>query len=356
MTTVLSLIRDEVAGQQAYSIEDTPARIKLDANENPYPLPLRLRSKLFASMKAVDLHHYPEPGSHLLRKAYAKHFGVGEDMIIVGNGSDEAIAILCTAIARPGAAILIPVPTFPMYRISAMNNGLRVFDVPLDGQGDLDLNRMERLLETEKPAITFLSYPNNPTGACFDAERVERLIQASPGVVVVDEAYYHFSGRTFLPKLRQYDRLVILRTLSKIGLAAMRIGFLIAAPELVRELNKVRLPYNLNTLSQVAASFYLEHETVFLDQVARIRRERDRLLDSLRSIKGVQAYPTDANFIFFCCKYREDDVYDALLREGILVKKIVRPGGASGIRVTIGTRKENGEFLRVVRSVLVSGR
>ncbi len=356
MKTALSLIRDEVAGQQAYSIEDTPARIKLDANENPYPLPSRVRSMLFAAMKAVDLHHYPEPGSLRLRKAYAKYFGVGEDMILIGNGSDEAIAILCTAMARPGAAILIPVPTFAMYRISAMNNGLRVFDVPLDGQGDLDFNRMERLLETEKPAITFLSYPNNPTGACFDAERVERLIQASPGVVVVDEAYYYFSGRTFLPKLRQYDRLVILRTLSKIGLAAMRVGFLIAAPELVRELNKVRLPYNLNALSQVAAAFYLEHETVFLEQVARIRRERERLMRSLHSIKGVQAYPTDANFIFFCCKFREDDIYDALLREGVLVKKIVRPGGASGIRVTIGTRKENGEFLRIVRSVLVSGR
>ncbi len=353
MKNVQSLVREEVANQKAYSIEDTPARVKLDANENPYPLPPRLRSKLSAAMRSVELHHYPEPGSTSLRRAYAKHFGVDEDMILIGNGSDEAIAILCTTMARPGATILIPVPTFAMYRISALNNGYRVLEAPLDEQGDLDIEVMEQQLRTDKPAITFLSYPNNPTGGCFRADRVERLIKASPGVVVVDEAYFHFSGRTFLPKLKQYDRLVILRTLSKVGLAAMRIGFLIGAPELVRELNKVRLPYNMNALSQVAAAFYLEHETAFLEQTARIRQERERLMRSLCSIRGVQACPTDANFIFFCCKFREDDVYQALLREGILVKKFSRPGAASGIRVTVGTRKENGEFLRIVRSVLV---
>ncbi|NPU86051.1 MAG: histidinol-phosphate transaminase [Syntrophaceae bacterium] len=356
MSHIRSLVREGVAGQEAYFVEDVPARIKLDANENPYPLPMQLRNKLFAAMKSVNLHHYPEPGSPRLQRAYARHFGVGEDMILIGNGSDEAIAILSTALARPGAAILIPVPTFPMYRITALNNGYKVHDVPLDEQGDLELDAMEHLLKTEKPAITFLSYPNNPTGGCFHADRVERLIKASPGVVVVDEAYFHFSGKTFLPKLKQYERLVILRSLSKIGLAAMRIGFLIGAPELVKELNKVRPPYNLNALSQVAAAFYLEHESVFLDQAARIRRECEKLLRALRSIRGVQACPTDANFIFFYCKFREDDVYQALLREGVLVKKFSRPGAASGIRVTVGTRKENGEFLRIVRSVLVPGR
>jgi len=356
MTKLQSLFRAEVTGQQAYFIEDVPARIKLDANENPYPLPLRLKSKLFAAMRSVDLNLYPEPGSASLRRAYAKHFGVEEDMILIGNGSDEAIAILCTAMARPGAAVLIPVPTFAMYRITPLNNGYRILEVPLDDHGDLDLEAMERLLKTEKPAITFLSYPNNPTGSCFSAERVERLIRVSPGVVVVDEAYYHFSGKTFLPKLKQYERLVVLRTLSKIGLAAMRIGFLIGAPDLLRELNKVRLPYNLNAFSQVAAAFYLEQEPAFLKQSARIRRERERLMRSLCSIPGVRPRPTDANFIFFSCFSREDDVYNSLLRAGILVKKFGRPGAASGIRVTVGTRKENEEFLKVVRSILVPGR
>ncbi len=351
-----SLVRAEVAGQQAYAIEDVPARIKLDANENPYPLARSMRNKLFAAMKSVDLNHYPEPGSASLRKAYARHFGVGEDMILIGNGSDEAIAILCTAMARPGSAVLIPVPTFAMYRITSLNNGYRVLEVPLDERGDLNLAEMERLMKTEKPAITFLSYPNNPTGACFREDRVERLIQVSPGLVVVDEAYFHFSGRTFLPALKRYRQLVILRTLSKVGLAATRVGFLIGAPELLRELNKVRLPYNLNALSQVAAAFYLENEPAFLEQSMRSCRERDRLMRALRSIPGVQPRPTDANFIFFSCNSREDDVYDTLSREGILVKKFGPPGAASGIRVTVGTRKENGEFLRVVRSVLVSGR
>ena len=356
MKDIQSLIRDEVAGQQAYAIEDTPARIRLDANENPFPMPSRLRSKLFAAMRTVALHHYPEPGATRIRKAYAKHFGVGNDMILIGNGFDEAIAILCTAMARPGAAILIPVPTFAMYRIAAVNNGYRILEAPLDAYGDLDMEPMERLLGTEKPAITFLSYPNNPTGGCFSEDRMERLITASPGVVVVDEAYFHFSGRTFLPKLKQYERLVILRTLSKIGLAAIRIGFLIGAPELVKELNKVRAPYNVNALSQVAAAFYLEHEAAFLEQAARVRKVREKFMQSLCSIRGVQTCPTDANFIFFYCKFRVDDVYEALLREGIVVKKFSRPGAASGIRVTVGTRRENGEFLRIVRSVLVPGR
>jgi len=356
MNRIGNLVRAEVAGQQAYSIDDIPAEIKLDANENPYRLSPRIKTRLFSAMRSVDLNHYPEPGSGSLRRAYAKHFGVGDDMILVGNGSDEAIAILCTAMARPGSSVLIPVPTFAMYRIASLNNGYRVVEIPLDDRGDLDLDAMKAAMKAEEPAITFLSYPNNPTGGCFSADRIEDLIRMSPGLVVVDEAYFNFSGRTFLPLLSRYDRLVILRTLSKIGLAAMRIGFLIGSPALVAELNNVRLPYNLNALSQVAAAFYLEHEPAFLEQSAKILRERERLIRSLRSIPGVRIWPTDANFIFLGCNSREDDVYDALLRKGILVRKFGRPGGAAGIRVTVGTRKENGEFLKGLRSVLVPGR
>jgi histidinol-phosphate aminotransferase len=356
MKRLNSLVREEVKGQRAYPVLDIRVRIRLDANENPYRLPPRLRRQFFTALRSVELNRYPEPGSAGIRKAYARHFGVEQDMILVASGSDEAIAILCTAVARPGSAVLIPTPTFPMYRITSRNSGCRVLEVPLDEQGDLNVEAMERRMKAERPAVTFLSYPNNPTGACFSAGRVERLIRVSPGLVVVDEAYHPFSGRTFLPALARHDHLVVLRTLSKIGLAAARVGFLIGAPQLLEELNKVRLPYNMNAFSQVAAAFFLEHEAAFREQTARVLRERDRLVRALRSIPGVRTWPTDANFIFFSCNSRENDVYDTLLREGILVKMFGPPGAATGIRVTVGTRRENGEFLKLLRSVLVPGR
>ncbi len=174
---------------------------------------------------------------------------------MLGNGSDELIQILYTALARPGAEVMIPVPTFAMYRISGLNTGFRIAEVPLDSQFDLDLAAMRERAASHPPVLTFLAYPNNPTGNCFSRERIEAILREFPGIVVVDEAYFHFAQKTFLPLLGRQENLVILRTLSKVGLAAIRVALLIGPAALVHELNKVRLPYNLNSLSQAAAGF-----------------------------------------------------------------------------------------------------
>ncbi len=347
------LIKEEVLGQEAYSVETTPCRIKLDAQENPLAMPGRLREEFAVRLASVPLNRYPEAGSIALVSRFAAAFGVGADQVMIGNGSDELIQILCTAMARPGAEMMIPVPTFAMYRIAALNAGLRVQAVPLDGAFDLDLAAMQGRIASQQPALIFLAYPNNPTGNCFSAERIDAILENARGIVVVDEAYFHFSGKTFLPLVGRYDNLVILRTLSKVGLAAMRIGFLIGQPALIHELNKVRSPYNVNALSQAAAGFYLDHEAAFLEQAAEIRQWREELVRAMDGLPGMRLWPTEANFVFFSCDFDTDRVYRDLMQRGILIKNLSVPGGKPGfMRVTVGTPEENRELVEAFREIL----
>jgi histidinol-phosphate aminotransferase len=248
---------------------------------------------------------------------------------------------------------MIPIPTFAMYRIAARNAGCRVAAVPLDREFDLDLAAMRERIAAHPPALTFLAWPNNPTGNCFRRDRIEAILRESPGIVVVDEAYFHFSGQTFLPLLGRHENLVILRTLSKVGFAAMRIGLLIGPPALIHELDKVRLPYNLNAMSQAAAGFYLDHEGTFLKQAEEIRRWRGELFAAMKTIPGIHPRPTDANFIFFDCDFDADRVYTQLMERGILIKNFNTPGTMRNfMRVTVGTREENGRFIEVLQDII----
>ena len=350
---IRALIKQEVLGQKAYAVDPASCRIKLDANENPLAMPAELRPRFAARLAAVELNRYPEAGSVALAARFARAFGVGADQVMLGNGSDELIQVLCTALARPGAGVMIPTPTFAMYRITALNAGFRVAEVPLDDSFDLDLAAMRAQAGAQPPALTFLAYPNNPTANCFSAERIGSLLREAAGIVVVDEAYFHFAQQTFLPELGRRENLVILRTLSKVGLAAMRIGLLIGPAPLVREHNKVRLPYNLNSLSQAAAGFYLDEEEAFLEQAAKIRRWRGELTTAMETLPGIRVRPTDANFVFFSCDFDADRVYTGLKERGILIKNFNAPGRLKGfMRVTVGTPEENNEFAEALRSIL----
>ncbi|MCX5838910.1 MAG: histidinol-phosphate transaminase [Deltaproteobacteria bacterium] len=350
---IRSLIKEEVLAQKAYAVEHTACPVKLDANENPLAMSGPLREQFAARLASVSLNRYPEAGSPALAARFAKAFGVGTDQVMLGNGSDELIQILCTAVARPGAEVMIPAPTFAMYRITAQNAGLKIASVPLDGEFDLDPAAMRERIAAHPPALTFLAWPNNPTGNCFRRDRIETILRESPGIVVVDEAYFHFSGQTFLPFLGRHENLVILRTLSKVGFAAMRVALLIGPPALVRELDKVRLPYNLNAMSQAAAGFYLDHEETFLKQAEEIRRWRGELFAALKSIPGIRPRPTDANFIFFDCDFDADRVYEQLMMQGILIRNFNAPGTMRNfMRVTVGTREENGRFIEVLRGII----
>jgi histidinol-phosphate aminotransferase len=350
---IRSIIKDEVLAHKAYPIEYTIPPVKLDANENPLTIPEPLRAEFLARLNGIALNRYPEAGSPELVRRFAGNFDVAAEQVIIGNGSDELIQILCSAVARPGAEVMIPTPTFAMFSITPVNSGCRLVEVPLDGEFDLDVAAMSERIESYPPALTFIAWPNNPTGNSFSRDRVEAIVEKSPGIVVVDEAYHNFYGQTFLPLLSKYDNLVILRTLSKVGFAAARVGMLVGNARLVHELNKVRLPYNLNSLSQAAAAFYLDYESVFLKQAEDIRLWRGELYSALGKISGVHPRRSDANFIFFSCDFDSDRIYAKLLESGVLVKNFNIQGKIKNfMRVTVGTPEENGVFVKELKEIL----
>jgi histidinol-phosphate aminotransferase len=352
---IKSLIKREVLSHNVYPVENNYYPVRLDANESPFPVPDYLRNELLSRLSGVSLNRYPQAGAPELVRRFAGHFGVGEDCVMIGNGSDELIQSLSMAVAKPKAELMIPTPTFAMFSITPANAGLRIIEVPLDADFDLDLAKMSEKIMRRSPALTLIASPNNPTGNCFSFERIEDVIAHSPGLVVVDEAYFNFSpsGRTFMPLLKKYDNLVILRTLSKVGFAAARIGILAGSPKLVGELDKVRLPYNFNALSQAVAGFYLDHEEVFLKQAQDVRVWRDALYSAMLGIVGIHPRRSDANFIFFSCDFDSDRIYKKLLERGILIKNFNRPGRMSNfMRVTVGTPEENELFTKGLEEVI----
>jgi len=357
------VIRPEVQALSAYHVAPLPpggVQAKLDANESPFMLAEALREDLAAELaKAladVELHRYPDPEARELREILAGDLGVAPEQLLVTNGSDEAIQLLLLAVAGPGVSVAAPVPTFVMYELGARALGLNFRGVPLSEGFDLDPERFRQTLETERPKLVFLAWPNNPTGRLFDATMVEAIIRTCDGLVVVDEAYTDYSGRSFLAKLKQYPNLVILRTLSKIGLAGIRVGMLIGSAGLVLELNKVRLPYNVNALSQAVGRVVLRHADVVRRRAATIVKERERILSALHGRAGVTAYPSDANFFLMRTGQPGDEVFRALHLRGILVRNFSRaPHLANCLRVTIGTPAENDLFLSALADILSQG-
>jgi histidinol-phosphate aminotransferase len=284
------VVKKNILKQPGYKALDLNGAIKLDANENPFSLQEPLKKNLLEAMEKIALNRYPAAGAPDLRTRFAQYYGVDQDMIMPGNGSDELIQILCMALQGKTKGVLVPVPTFVMYKIIGVNTGNKVVEVPLDKNYDLDLKAMLGAIVDKFPALIYLSYPNSPTGNCFSKDKIEAIIRKSPGMVVVDEAYASFSGDSLVPLLKKYDNLVILKTLSKLGLAAMRLGFLIGNKELVAQLDKVRLPYNVNSFSQTAAGFFLDNREEFDRQVAAIVKEREKLYSGLNDIPGIKPY------------------------------------------------------------------
>jgi histidinol-phosphate aminotransferase len=363
-----AVIRAEVRGMSAY--QGAPAGIrhplvKLDANESPFALGETVRENLAAEMaKAladVELHRYPDPESREVRQLLADDLGVSANQVLAANGSDEAILMLLMAVAGPRVAVAAPVPTFVMYETGAQTLGLRFAGIPLTDQFALDAGRFREGLRRERPRLTFLAWPNNPTGQLFDPAVMEEIIRACAGsdchgLVVVDEAYTHYAGRTMLPRLRVHSNLVILRTLSKIGLAGIRLGMLVADPAIVEEINKVRLPYNVNALSQAAARVVLRHGEVVRQHAATIIQERERVQSRLRELPDLIAYPSDANFILIRTARSGDDVFRGLLERGVLVRNFSRtPSLNNCLRVTIGRPEENDAFLAALAATLARG-
>ena len=344
------MVKPSVFSLSPYEAKEVPCRIKLDANESPYGVSPKVLSGIKSHSGTsifATLNRYPDPQARKLISAVARYFGANPLNILHGNGSDELIYYLITTFGGP---VLYPVPTFSMYGIISRALGEEEIEVPLDQEFDLDLPAMLRAARKHKPRLIFLSSPNNPTGNCFASEKVLRVIEASAGrsVVVVDEAYHAFAGKKgILPMCDDYENLVVLRTLSKIGLAGLRIGFMIAQQEIKTEVNKVRLPFNLNSFSQSIAVEVLKDRKTLRAHIQGIVAERDLLFREMQKINGIVPYPSEANFILFRTGNPER-LFKGLLGDGILVKNMkgLVPGC---LRVTIGRPNENKMFLCALR-------
>ncbi len=346
-----ALLRPEIRQMTAYAVDYKPVRIKLDANENPYPLPDRVRQKALAVLEKTEVHRYPDAEAHELKREVGRWIGVPEEMLLLGNGSDELIQMIATAFGKEGAYLLFPEPTFGMYQIAALTLGQRPHAVLLTENWELPLEAMLEAIRTVRPRIIFLSYPNNPTANCFDREVMERILQVSNGIVVIDEAYFPFSKKTFLPSLAHYEHLLILRTLSKIGMAGLRVGVLIGQPPLIQEINKIRAPYNLNVLSQAVAQVVLQEWAALELQIAQIIAERERTYSQLQTIPGLTTFPSEANFFLLRCAQGALKLWDYLVEQGILVRRYPNhPLLQDTLRVTVGQPTENDELCRCIRS------
>jgi len=345
------LVRPEILALKAYPVEKSEGMVKLDAMENPYALPEPLRRKLADVLSRLDLNRYPDPSAPRLRKLIAQKMQVPAGMeVLLGNGSDDLIQIVTLAVAKPGAVMMYPGPTFVMYAMNATYFGLRAVPVGLREDFSLDKNQFVKAVREHKPAVVYLAYPNNPTGVLYPEEDILEIIRACEGLVVLDEAYHAFAQKTFMPRLTEFPNLVVMRTVSKLGLAGIRLGYLAARPEWVEQFNKVRQVYNVNVLTQAVAEFMLEHLDVLEEQAARIRQERQVLKDELTKLKGITVFPSSANFFLI----RVPDAgrtFEGLKQQGVLVRNL-HPGLADCLRVTVGTPDENRILLTALRESL----
>ncbi|MCM1512497.1 MAG: histidinol-phosphate transaminase [Oxalobacter formigenes] len=358
MSFIDNIIRPEIRALEPYHVPDSAGCLKLDAMENPYSLPDALRQELGKRLSGAALNRYPVPSYTALKAALCEKFAVPDGYdVIVGNGSDELITLIATAVARKDrpAKIMAPIPAFVMYAMTAGFAGMEFVGVPLKPDFSLDRQAMLDAIQKHRPSVLYLAYPNNPTGNRFDTDDMFAIIEAMKdiGLVISDEAYQPFAQTSMMPHLPQHPNLAVMRTVSKLGLAGIRLGCLSAHPVLLEELEKVRMPYNVNVLTETAALFALEHIEVFLKQADTIRRERETLSRELAALPGVTVFPSAANFLLIRLK-NADTVFEKLLEEKILIKNPgkMHPLLENCLRITVGTPEENRRFIQTFTACL----
>jgi histidinol-phosphate aminotransferase len=354
------LVRTELADVRPYLPTPGDFRLRLDANEAPALFPTSVRERLQRAFGELALERYPDATAANLRRAIATRLGVDPDTLLLGVGSDEILALLVTALVKPRRGTEAPIvlttsPTFVMYKMSARLRGLRVIEVPLDAGWDLAEESMLRALEVGPPHVVFIASPNNPTGTLMDRARLERVIEAAPrSLVVVDEAYIDYADRNQLDLFQKYENVAVLRTLSKVGFASLRIGWLVGRPELVRELDKVRLPYNSSGVAQALGALVVgELWDDVLRVVETVKSERARLAEALARLPGLEVSPSQANFLWLRTPGPAEGLFRALSERGILVRSFHASGGrlSQPLRITDGSPAENDELVRVLREL-----
>ncbi|MDM0056147.1 histidinol-phosphate transaminase [Variovorax fucosicus] len=353
----LGRIRADVQSMHAYAVQDARGLLKLDAMENPHGLPPALQAELGARLGALALNRYPGDRGNDLKRALAAHARMPQGFaLMLGNGSDELISLLAMACDLPGAGVLAPVPGFVMYAMSAQLQGLKFTGVPLTADFELDGAAMLAAIARDKPAIVYLAYPNNPTANLWDDAVIEKIVEAQGaqgGLVVMDEAYQPFAARSYIDRIQRHRHVLLMRTLSKFGLAGVRLGYLMGPAALIAEVDKVRPPYNISVLNCECALFALEHAAVFEAQAEAIRAERAKLLAGLAQLPGLKVWPSDANMVLV----RVPDAtkaFDGLRARGVLVKNVSKMHEllANCLRLTVGTADENAQMLAALRDSL----
>ncbi len=351
-----TLFRKEVLALSAYKVADSKNYIKLDAMENPYTWPENIKEKWLKVIKDCPINRYPDPECSSLAKVIKESNGIPEKSeVLLGNGSDEIIQLLLMALPND-ATVLAPSPGFVMYQQIALSLGLNYQSVPLLADSfELDLGAMLGVIKLHQPAVIFLAYPNNPTGNLFDRVAIETIIRTTKGLVILDEAYAPFAQASFIEQLPEYSNLLVMRTVSKLGLAGLRLGYIAGDNSVIEQLNKIRLPYNINTLTQVTAEFALKNQALFTEQTEQICLDRAIVLEKLNQLSGITAYPSSANFILFKTKENQaTEIFEGLKNRGILIKNLSPQGGLleDCLRVTVGKPEENDAFLDALNTII----
>lgn len=346
------MINESVRSLLPYKTETTPARLKLSSNELSIELPGLVKKRIAEEVSKIPFNRYPDPEARSLKEAIALRFGLKEENLLLGNGSDELIYYLSISIGEFNRGIFYPVPTFSMYGISAQMLGRERVEVGLGKDFDIDLEESLKVVRERKPVLAYFAYPNNPTGNCFSEDSIKTL--RDEGLfTVVDEAYYHYSGKSFMEDALRREDTLVLRTLSKIGMAGLRVGFMIGKEEIIRELNKIRLPFNVTMPSQVIARLMLvEFYHIIEEEIEKVIRERERVYRELSGVEALQVYPSEANFILFKSLYFPADfLHRRLAEEGVLIRNFsyMIP---DCLRVSIGRAWENDLFLEALHKVL----
>ncbi len=353
---ISTVFRKEVLQLSAYKVAEAKNLIKLDAMENPYTWPENIKHQWLETIKDCAINRYPDPEAKQLAKTIKKTNKIPvESDILLGNGSDEIIQLLLMALP-PSAHVLAPSPGFVMYRQVALSLGLNYQAIPLlKDTFELDITAILAAIKQTQPLIIFLAYPNNPTGNLFNEQHIKSIIDAADGLVIVDEAYAPFANASFIKKLADNPNLLVMRTVSKLGLAGLRLGFIAGNKDIIEQLNKIRLPYNINCLTQLTAEFALNNQALFEQQTQQICKDRSLVLTQLNKLPGIIAYPSSANFILFKTRPKQATcIFEALKQQGVLIKNLSPQGGllTDCLRVTIGKPNENQVFLQSLSKIV----
>ncbi len=355
---IKKIIKPAVLEAKAYHVPDSDGLIKLDAMENPYVWSGEIKSAWSDYLEKAELNRYPDASASELRKNLSAALSLPDNTAMMfGNGSDELIQIILLSLNKTSNVIMAPEPGFVMYRLLSSLLELDYVGVPLNEDFSLNLSAMLESIEKKQPAVIFIAWPNNPTGNLFEQDSIETIIKAAPGLVVIDEAYHVFAQKSMMSCLQQYPNVLLMRTLSKLGLAGLRLGILFGASEWISEFEKLRLPYNIGTLNQLSANFIMQNISLLEQQAGQIRNDRDSLFNDLSNIEGVEAWASEANFILFRVSEKSADyVHAELLKHKILIKKLhgAHPLLENCLRVTIGTEAENQSFLSKLNEIMKS--